>query len=106
MTNKVAIVGDGDSIMLFKAVGVDSFKVDDAKKAREILRKIANDYCVIFLTEQYALQLKDLLKIMDENPYPVVLTLPDKNGNSAFSEQVLKEAMDRALGVDILFKED
>ena len=36
MTGKTAIVGNGDSIMVFKATGVATFPAEDEKKAREI----------------------------------------------------------------------
>ena len=50
MTGKMAIVGDGDSIMVFQAAGVSAFAAENEKKARDILRKIAKDYEVIFLS--------------------------------------------------------
>lgn len=54
MTGKMAIVGDGDSIMVFKAAGVAAFPAENEKKARETLRKIAKEYQIIFLTEELA----------------------------------------------------
>ena len=44
MKGKTAIVGDGDSITVFKAAGVDAFPAENEKQAREILRKIAREY--------------------------------------------------------------
>lgn len=103
MDGKIAIVGDGDSITVFKAVGVDAYKVDDGKSCEKQLKKIANDYSVIFVTEQFADEIADLLKVFDEKPYPVVLVIPSKNGNTGYGTETLKKAMDKALGVDILF---
>jgi V/A-type H+-transporting ATPase subunit F len=103
MTGKTAIVGDGDSIMVFRAAGVDTFSAEDEKSAREVLRKIAKDYKIIFLTENLAEPLTEFLKRFDETAYPVVLTIPSKNGSSGYGMQTLKSAMERALGVDILF---
>ena len=56
--NKMAVVGGTDSIMVFKAAGVDAFGAEDEKKAKEILRQIAKDYSVIFLTEELAEELR------------------------------------------------
>ena len=105
MTGKTAIVGDGDSIMVFKAAGVDSFPASDAKSARETLRKVAREYSVIFLTEELARELGDFLKRFDEAPYPVVLTIPSKNGSTGFGAEEIRRASERALGVD-LFSND
>ncbi len=103
MTGKTAIVGDGDSIMVFKAAGVETFPAEDEKKAREILRKIAKEYQIIFLTEDLAQNMTEFLKRFDEEPYPVVLSIPSASGSQGYGLQVLKNAMERALGVDILF---
>ena len=106
MTGKTAIVGSGDGITVFNASGVATFPVSDEKKAREILRKIAKEYQVIFLTEELAKPLTEFLKRFDEEPYPVILTIPSGEGESGYGMQMLKNAMERALGVDILFHND
>ena len=106
MTGKTAIVGNGDSIMVFKAAGVATFPAEDEKKAREILRKIAKEYQIIFLTEDLARPLTEFLKRFDETPYPVVVSIPSGDGGSGYGMEVLKNAMERALGVDNLFHKD
>lgn len=103
MIGKMAIVGDGDSIMVFKAAGVATFPASDERKAREVLRKVAGEYQIIFLTEELARPLSDFLKRFDEQPYPVVLPIPT-GSSSGYGEELLRSAMERALGVDILSK--
>lgn len=104
MTGKMAIVGDGDSIMVFKAAGVETFPASDEKKARDVLRKIAGEYKIIFLTEELARPLSDFLKRFDEEPYPIVLPIPASVDGGSYGEELLRSAMERALGVDILSK--
>jgi V/A-type H+-transporting ATPase subunit F len=103
MTGKTAIIGDGESILVFKAAGVATFAAEDEKKARELLRKCATEYSIIFITEELAAPMGDYLKRFDEQPYPVVTVIPSKRGSTGYGEEVLKSAMERALGVDILF---
>ena len=100
---KLARVGDGDSRTVFKAAGVATFPAESSEKARDILRRIAKDYQVIFLTEELARSLSEFLKRFDEAPYPVILSIPSKNGSTGYGEEMMKSAMERALGVDILF---
>ncbi len=102
MLGKMAIVGDGDSIMVFKAAGVDAFPASDEKKAREVLRRIAGEYSVIFLAEELARPLGDFLKRFDEEPYPVILPIPTGKEEDGYGGEQLRSAMERALGVDIL----
>lgn len=97
------MVGDGDSITVFKAAGVATFAAGNETQARDILRRIAKDYQVIFLIEEFAKPLKEFLKRFDEQPYPVVVSIPSKKGSTGYGAEQLKSAMERALGVDILF---
>ena len=105
MLGKMAIVGNGDGIMVFKASGVVTFFAEDEKKAREIIRKIAKEYQIIFLTEDLARNLQDFLKRFDEEAYPVIVSIPSATGSEGYGMEILKSAMERALGVDILFKD-
>jgi V/A-type H+-transporting ATPase subunit F len=102
----MAIVGDGDSILVFKAAGVDTFPADSPKKAHEIVRKVAREYPVLFITEDLAAEISDLIKRFDEEAYPAILVIPSKNGSEGYGEQMLKDAMERALGVDILYNKE
>jgi len=105
MIGKMAIVGNGDGIMVFKAAGVATFPAENEKKARDVLRKVARDYQIIFLTEDLARPLTEFLKRFDEEAYPVVVSIPSGE-SGGYGMEVLKSAMDRALGVDILFHKD
>ncbi len=101
---KMAVIGTGDGILVFKAAGVDAYPAEDEKKAREILRAIAKDYAVIFIAEDLAAKLGDFLKRFNEEPYPAVLAIPSGGENTGFGMQELKMASEKALGADILFK--
>ena len=50
----MAIIGNGDNVLAFKAGGVDAFTAKDAQEAREYLRKLAKEYAVIFMTDGFA----------------------------------------------------
>ena len=69
-------------------------------------RKIAKEYQIIFLTEELARPLSEFLKRFDEEPYPVILSIPSATGSSGYGMEILKSAMERALGVDILFNRE
>lgn len=105
VNGKMAIVGDGESITVFKAAGVSAFPAEDETSAKEIIRKVAKEYKIIFVTEELAKPLAQFLKRFDEEPYPAILGVPSKNGSSGYAEEQLKSAMERALGVDILYKD-
>lgn len=97
MTGKMAIVGSGESITVFRAAGVAAFHAEDEKRARDVIRRAAQEYAIIFVTEEIYRPLADFLKRFDESPYPVILPI----GKEGFGEEFIKSAMERALGADI-----
>lgn len=106
MSNKMAILGEGDSVLAFKAGGVDAFYASDREQAKDILRKLAKEYAVIFITEKLAGEMDDLLTKFNQSPYPVILPVPSGDGSDGYAKAKMKERMEKALGVDILFNRE
>ena len=50
MRNGIAVVGDKDSVLAFKAIGIDAYPVDGEMQARNVVRELARSYSVIFIT--------------------------------------------------------
>ncbi|MCD8295910.1 MAG: hypothetical protein LUE27_11820 [Clostridia bacterium] len=103
MTGRMAIIGDGDSIMVFKAAGIATFAASDAKNARELIRKAARDYKIIYVTEEFYRPNEEYMKRFDEEPYPVVLMIPNAGESTNYGYELLRKEEEEALGVDILF---
>ena len=89
-------------MLAFKAGGVDAYYASDREEAKDLLRKLAKEYGVIFITESLAASMDDLLKKFNAQPYPVIVPLPSDDG-SGYAQSKLRERMEKALGVDILF---
>ena len=47
--NAIAVCGDKDSVLAFKAIGLDVFCVDDEYQARDTIHALARKYSVIFV---------------------------------------------------------
>ena len=97
----MAIIGDGDSILAFKAVGVEAFPVKDVKDAESTLKKLVKDYKIIFVTENIAIGLDAIIKRYLSEPYPIIIPVPGEEGTNGYGLNGIKRAMDKALGVDI-----
>ena len=103
MKSKMAIIGDGDSVLAFTAGGVDAFTADSAEKAAELLKKISKEYKIIFVTDEIAVQIDDTIKKYLTSSYPIILSVPSEKGSNGYGMEGIKNAMEKALGVDILF---
>ena len=104
----IAVVGDKDSVLAFKAIGVDVFPVENEIQARDKVHTLARNYSVIFVTEQVALWIEMLIKRYQARPYPVIVPIPSAEGNKGLGLMGIKANVEKAIGADILFdkKED
>ena len=99
---KIAVLGDRDSVMGFKALGVDTFFVEEADEARHTLHRIAKEeYAIIYITEQLAqLVPADIARYKTETT-PAIILIPGKSGSLGLGAQALQTAIERAVGADI-----
>lgn len=103
--NKLAVIGDKTSVLAFRALGVDVFGVKNPFDAAETLKKLARDYSVVFITEDIAEEIPEILNRYKTRPYPAVIPIPSAAGSSGFGMKGLSKDVEKALGTDILFND-
>ena len=100
---QIAVLGDQDSVMGFKALGLTVFPADSVEQARSALHKIAReDYAVVYLTEQYAARMEAEIKRYKDELTPAIILIPGKDGSLGIGMANVKSAVERAVGADIL----
>ena len=103
MMHDVAVIGDKESILGFKALGLITAVANDAGKAREELKRLAADGCaVIFITERLAAQITDEIDAYKSVPNCAVVPIPSKEGSIGIGEMQMHKAVEKAVGADIL----
>ena len=102
---KFAVIGDSESVTAFMAIGAAVRKVSDEYEAADALRALAksDEYAVIFVTENYAAKMEQLMNKYKEQAYPAVLPIPGSTGANGFGMAGLNKDVEKAVGVDILF---
>ena len=99
---KIAVLGDRDSALGFKALGLDVVFAEDADTAREELHRLAReDYAIIYITEQLARDIPGEIARYKEAVTPAVILIPDKTGSLGLGAAALQSAVERAVGADI-----
>ena len=48
----------------------------------------------------------EIIKRYLNSAYPVIISVPSKNGSNGYGMESIKATMEKALGVDILFNKD
>lgn len=101
---KIAVVGDRDSVLGFKALGLEVCPAQSADEAREIIHRLAKENCaILYLTEQLAVQLQSELQRYKGRPSPpAIILIPGKEGSLGIGMANVKTAVERAVGADIL----
>ena len=100
---KIAVVGDKDSILAFKALGVDVFSVYNSEEARNVVDTIArNNYGIIFITEQIASLIPDTIERYDKEIIPAVILIPSNQGSLNIGLSRINSNVEKAVGSNIL----
>ena len=100
---KIAVLGDRDSVLGFRALGLDVFFADDAETGRKALRRLAQEsYAVVYVTEQLAAGLTAELDRYSKAVTPAIILIPGKEGSLGLGMQQVKTTVERAVGADII----
>lgn len=99
---KIAVIGDGDSVLAFKAVGCDTFGANSPFEVNDLLKALKDDYAVIFITENLAAQIPDTITKLKSRAYPAVIPIPGAGGSNGFGMENIRKDVEKAIGADIL----
>ncbi len=100
---KVAVIGDKDSVLAFKALGIEVFTVVGEDEARKTVDTIARkDYGVIFITEQIANLIPDTIERYDREIIPAVILIPSNQGTLNIGMNRIDRNVEKAIGSNIL----
>ena len=102
---KIAVIGGRDTVMGFRALGLDTFPAANSEEARSVLRSITREgeeYAIIYMEETLALQLQPEIDKFKDSPVPAIILIPGREGSIGLGRQALKAAVERAVGTNIL----
>ena len=100
---KIAVMGDRESVLSFKALGIETLPVENKDEALAQLTRLAQDgYAVIYMTEQVAIELKHEIEKYADKVAPAIILIPGPGGSLGIGLGNVKNAVERAVGADIL----
>ena len=100
---KIAVLGDKDSVLGFKALGLEAVPVDTVDQAKAALHRMATeDYAVIYITETFAANMTADIQHYKDELKPAVILIPGREGSLGIGKTNLQKAIERAVGADIL----
>lgn len=100
---KIGVVGDKDSVLAFKAIGIDVYDVTEIEEARKTIDRMAmEDYAVIFVTEQVAKDLEETIERYNKSMVPAIILIPSNQGSLNIGIKRVQDNVEKAVGVNIL----
>ena len=100
---KIGVIGDKDSILPFKALGIDVYPVIGPEEARKTLDTLAKSkYGVVFITEQTAQLIPESIERYNREPVPAVILIPSNQGSLHIGLNRINENVEKAVGSNIL----
>ena len=105
--HKVAVLGGRETVIGFKALGLDVFPVTpgDAEEARREFRSLTragSGYAIIYVEEGLAATLKSEIDRFKDEAEPAVILIPGSGGSLGLGKSALRAAVERAIGSNIL----
>lgn len=105
--HKIGVIGDRDSILGFKSVGFSVFPVKSPAEAETLLHELAGQhYAVIYITEQVAAEILASIEAYSEKLVPAIILIPGNQGSMGLGMQGVRKTVEKAVGADILFKDE
>ena len=102
---KIGVMGGRETVMGFKALGLDTYPVDDLEEARHVFREITREeaqYAIIYVEENLAQGLQAEIDRFKDVPTPAIILIPGRDGSLGMGLQALNSAVERAVGTNIL----
>jgi V/A-type H+-transporting ATPase subunit F len=96
------VLGDKDSILCFRAIGVSTYPVANPEDAKQILRRLCREhYTVIFVTEPIAREILPLIDDLAREPLPSIVLIPNNQGSLGLGMERIKRTVARTIGAGI-----
>ena len=103
---KIAVIGSRDTVMGFKALGLDTFPAETPGEAGKLLRQLTRaseaEYAIIYIEENLAAQIQNEIDRFKDSPSPAIILIPGREGSTGLGLQALHDAVERAVGTNIL----
>lgn len=104
---QVGVIGDRDSIIGFRALGMTVLEAKTLVEAGRFLQQLVDEnYAVVFITENLAEGNHELLRELRTRKLPAVIPIPSLTGSTGLGMRQVRESVRKAVGMDIFANDD
>ncbi len=114
MNYSIAIIGNKETILGFKALGLETFNANTTEEATTLLFDLKAEtieikgetkpkYAIIFITEELAMNIKkDDYKKLSLSSLPAIIPVPSSKGATKYGLSRIGKMVEQAVGSDIM----
>ena len=100
-------VGEEDAILAFKAIGAETVPAATPDEVAKALNRLSREGVpIIFITEAAARMNPEALSRYEREPGTAVIPVPGVRGTDGYGAQLLRDYVIKAIGADILLRQD
>lgn len=104
---QVGVIGDRDSVIGFKALGMTVMEADNGEQAsRHLIKMVRENYAVIYITEKCAEENSEMLKELRARRLPAIIPIPSITGSTGLGMRQVSESVRKAVGIDLFNSAD
>lgn len=103
--HKIGVIGDKDSVLCFKAFGLDVYPADiaEVEENRKLVDHLAREgYGILFITEQIAETISETIDRYNNQTMPGIILIPSATGSLGIGLARVRSNVERAVGMNIL----
>lgn len=107
---RVAIIGNENTVLPLKSLGIEIFNIASQKEGEEILARIRNtenendNYAIIFITSDWHKKLELEIAKFKNKVLPAIISLPSPTEKKGATLAGLEKMMERAIGSKLILK--
>ena len=102
MAYSIAVMGDKESTLSFKAIGIKVYECSTRAGALKALKTAAEDTAIIYVTEEVYRLITEEIHFYDDKPLPAIIPFPGIKGRTGLGIELLNKSVETAVGSNIL----
>ena len=102
---KIAVIGSSQTVVGFKALGLETYPVNNGQEAEKKLKTLtrdSEDYAIIYIEENFAESVAGEIEKYKDRPSPAIILIPGREGSTGRGLSALNAAVEKAVGTNIL----
>lgn len=101
--SNIAVIGDAESVLGFKALGLDVHVATDHESGRQALKSLDDGQtAIILIVEELAQRLEPEIRKYEVRLTPAIILIPGVSGSKGIGLEQITTRVKKAVGMDIL----